>query len=195
MQVLDTLIGFINDNWLYLAPVAPLIATAALAFRRRPKSPALLSSEYFADRQLLSPPIARPAYSDRMAYVLAEMSELAYFQFEERAGVIEDAILQAKSLDVKADTDVREFLEDFSASLMIGRKMSQTSLSRILERSGFALIDLIHVAETQGFVCKRDVDGEPIDSDRRGRTNCYVAKDLATNHVELEAELLVTLGA
>lgn len=42
------------------------------------------AKRYFEDRDLLlSPPIKRAAYSDRMAWVLASMSQLAYDQFED----------------------------------------------------------------------------------------------------------------
>ena len=37
---------------------------------------------YFSREQLLTPPTKRAAYSDRMAYVSAELSRLAYFPFE-----------------------------------------------------------------------------------------------------------------
>lgn len=163
MQILDTLISFINDYWPFLAPpvAAPFIGTAVYAFLRRPKSLKAPTGQYFADSKLLSPPMARPAYSDRMAYVLAEMSDLAYFQFEGQVGLVEDAVLQAKSLDLSVDVTVREFLDKFSTNLMGGRKLHLDTLTGILKRSGFDLLKVIHVAETQGFVCKRNVGNEP----------------------------------
>ncbi len=96
-----------------------------------------------------------------MAYVLAEMSDLAYFQFEGQIGLVEDALLQAKSLNLSADVDIRKFLDEFSANLMDGRRLNLKSFSGVLEKSGFQLLDIIHVAETQGFVCKRTVANEP----------------------------------
>jgi triacylglycerol lipase len=41
-----------------------------------------MKSEYFQFRQLLSPPIKRSAYSDRTAWIMAEMSRIAYLRFE-----------------------------------------------------------------------------------------------------------------
>jgi len=38
---------------------------------------------YFTEKSLLSSPISRAAYSDRTAWLMAEMSRLAYFKFEE----------------------------------------------------------------------------------------------------------------
>lgn len=162
MQILNTLTNFASDYWPFLAPVAvPFIGTAVHAFLRRPKSLKSPPGQYFADGKLLSPPMARPAYSDRMAYVLAEMSDLAYFQFEGQVGLIEDAVLQAKSLDLSDDVTIREFLEEFSKNLMDGRRLNLKSFASVLERSGFLLLDVVNVAETQGFVCKRTVADEP----------------------------------
>ena len=160
MQILDTLIGLAADYWPYLTSV-PFIGTLFFAIGRRPKSLAAEPGEYFADSKLLSPPMTRPAYSDRMAYILAEMSDLAYFQFEGKIGLVEDAVLQARSLDLKTDLAMRGFLDDFSDGLIVGRRLNLTSFSRVLEQSGFSLLDVIDVAGTQGFVCKRSVADDP----------------------------------
>jgi len=37
---------------------------------------------YFSARELLTPPTERAAFSDRQAYMCAELSRLAYFKFE-----------------------------------------------------------------------------------------------------------------
>lgn len=137
------------------------IRAIALAFFRRPKSTAKEGGPYFTDPNLLTPPLMRPAYSDRMAYVLAEMSDLAYYQFEGRDAIVDEAIEEAQGLTVSDKATVREFLDRFSTDLLTGRRLSKKSLARILSNSGFTLLDVIHVEETQGFVCKRQVDGEP----------------------------------
>ena len=133
----------------------------ALAYVRRPKSKTSEASRYFTDEKLLAPPLTRPAYSDRMAYVLAEMADLAYYQFEGKGGVIDDAVKEALSLNLTKDADVRTFLDRFSTELMSGRHLSLKSLQDILRNSGFSLLDVFDIDETQGFVCKRDIDGEP----------------------------------
>ena len=161
MSILDSIASLTTTYWSILASLVPIVGTVIHAFRRRPKSMKAPDSQYFADSKLLSPPMARPAYSDRMAYVLAEISDLAYFQFEGQVGLVEDAVLQAKSLDLSTDVNIKEFLDKFSTDLMDGRRLNLTSFASILERSGFLLIDVIHVAETQGFLCKRTVADEP----------------------------------
>ena len=154
---------FVGNYWLYIggSPVVfALLRRAALAYVRRPKSTTSEIGPYFTDKQLLSPPLTRPAYSDRMAYVLAEMSDLAYYQFEGQSGVVDDAVKQVLSLDLSKDANVRTFLDQFSTELMSGRRLSLKFLKDILGNSGFSLLDAINIGETQGFVCKRITEGE-----------------------------------
>ncbi|MYA59187.1 MAG: lipase family protein [Chloroflexi bacterium] len=137
------------------------VGTAIFAYVRRPKSSATEIGPYFTEATLLSPPLTRPAYSDRMAYVLAEMSDLAYYQFEGQRGFVEDAVANALSLDLTDDTNIRDFLEQFSTQLMSGRRLQLESMKKLLSNSGFALVEVINIDETQGFVCRRNVQDEP----------------------------------
>ena len=141
--------------------VAATVGTAIFAYIRRPKSSPTEAGPYFTEAALLSPPLSRPAYSDRMAYVLAEMSDLAYYQFEGQRGFVDDAVENAMSLDLTDDTNVREFLEKFSTELMSGRRLQLGSMKKILSNSGFSLLDVIDINETQGFACKRIAKNEP----------------------------------
>ena len=155
---------FVSNYWLYIAAGSPVVVAllrrAALAYVRRPKSTTSEIGPYFTDKQLLSPPLTRPAYSDRMAYILAEMSDLAYYQFEGQSGVVDDAVKQVLSLDLSKDANVRSFLDQFSTEVMSGRRLSLTFLKDILGNSRFSLLDVINVGETQGFVCKKITEGE-----------------------------------
>lgn len=146
----------------YLAVTGAGIGTAIFAYIRRPKSSTSDSGPYFTDAKLLSPPLARPAYSDRMAYVLSEMASLAYYQFEGEQGLLEDAIELGMRKKLENETDIREFLEDYTAELMGGeRRLGQETMKRILDNSGFTLLDVINIGETQGFVCRRTANDEP----------------------------------
>ena len=155
----------ISDYWIHVAgsavPVAGAVATAVFAFLRRPKSAKDVEQTYFEDRKLLSPPLSRPAYSDRMAYVLAELSDLAYYQFEGASGFINDAIEQAKRINLSDESTLRDFLDGFSAEMMSGHRLSLNAFSGILKSSGFSLLGTINVVETQGFLCRRSVPDEP----------------------------------
>ena len=50
---------------------------------------------YFEYTKLLSPPIKRAAYSDRTAWLMAEMSRLAYLMFESNDAELRTALLKA----------------------------------------------------------------------------------------------------
>ena len=156
---------FISGYWPHVSGSAVAVTatagTAIFAYIRRPKSPPTEASPYFTDAALLSPPLTRPAYSDRMAYVLAEMSDLAYYQFEGQRGFVDDAVENAMSLDLTDDTNVRAFLEKFSTELMRGRRLQLESMKKVLSNSGFSLLDVIDINETQGFACKRIAENEP----------------------------------
>ena len=141
--------------------LAFLVRGVALAFFRRPKSTNKEIGPYFTERNLLKPPLTRPAYSDRMAYSLAELSDLAYYQFEGRCRLVDNAVEEALELDLTDNLTLRQFLDRFSTELLGGRGLSESLLRQLLGNSGFTLLDVINVDETQGFICKREVDGEP----------------------------------
>ena len=155
----------ISNYWPHIiaggSAVAALARGIALAYGRRPKSTTREVGPYFTGRNLLSPPLTRPAYSDRMAYILAEMSDLAYYRFEAQSGVVDTAVQKALSLNLANGADIREFLDQFSTELMSGRHLSKKFLEDILGNSGFSLLEVIDVAETQGFVCKKNAPSEP----------------------------------
>ncbi len=85
-NLIDTLLALVRDNATASAVlgsiVSVIVGSGIFSFLRRPKKVSQGDAKYFADIKLLSPPMARPAYSDRMSYVLAEMSSLAYYEFE-----------------------------------------------------------------------------------------------------------------
>lgn len=58
---------FLKDYWPYIMSSAavPTLGTAIFAYIRRPKSSMSQVGPYFTDKKLLSPPLTRPAYSDR----------------------------------------------------------------------------------------------------------------------------------
>lgn len=161
----NTVREVLNDYWPHVSGLAIAAAgaagTAIFSFIRRPKSSPTEIGPYFTEAPLLTPPLRRPAYSDRMAYVLAEMSDLAYYQFEGQRGFVDDAVDNALKLDMTDDTNVREFLEMFSTQLMSGRRLQLEPMKKLLANSGFSLLDVIDISETQGFVCKRVTENEP----------------------------------
>lgn len=156
--------ALVSDHWFLVLVVSAGAVFAArgavLAWIRRPGSAARAAGPYFTDARFLSLPPPRPAYSDSMAYTLAEMADLAYHPFEGRGGVLDAAVERALEIDLAREANVRAFLDRFSTELLGGRRLSRGFLERILANSGFALLDVIDVGETQGFVCKRQVTNE-----------------------------------
>ena len=111
---INALLEFLGTYWRHAAGAlgaGGLGSLAVFAFRRRPRPTKRESGAYFTHKTLLSPPMTRPAYSDRMAYVLAEMSALAYYEFEGQTSVIDDAVETALSLNLTMDANIRQFLE------------------------------------------------------------------------------------
>ncbi len=48
--------------------------------------------QFFTDQRLLFPPVARAAYSDRTAWIMAECSRVAYVSFEDDLGALKQAL-------------------------------------------------------------------------------------------------------
>ncbi len=161
---INTLLNLFNDYpWAskILGVLLPVIAGGGIfSYLRRPKTTSQGKANYFTDDKLLSPPMRRPAYSDRMAYVLAEMSALAYYQFEGTGGVVNDAAKHVLALATNDEDEIREWLEEFADELLIKGVDSEEFLRKILEKTGFELLDTINITETQAFACKRVAQGE-----------------------------------
>lgn len=136
------------------------VGTIVRAIVRRPKTSGQETRGRFEHEELLSPPMERPAYSDRMAYVLAEMSALAYYRFESAEGLVNDMSEIAAAGNLGDAHEAAEFLSAFASRLLSGRNLGLDCFRKVLEDAGFELLEVIDVAETQGFVCRRSVDTE-----------------------------------
>ena len=138
------------------------VGTIVRAIVRRPKTNGQASRGRFQHEELLSPPMDRPAYSDRMAYVLAEMSALAYYRFETTEGLVNDMSEIAAAGRLGDAEEAATFLSGFASRLLSGRNLGLDCFRKILDDAGFELLEVIDVAETQGFVCRRaEVATEP----------------------------------
>ncbi len=161
-------IAWVQENWLTSSALASavggFIVTGILSFMRRPKKISQGGS-YFENKKLLKPPMARPAYSDRMSYVLAEMSALAYFRFEGADGTLHEAVQRFLEINEEVQSEtasrVRELLEQFRDEMLTGSIDSREVLEEILGLADFTLLDIVNIKNTQAFVCKRVADGEP----------------------------------
>jgi hypothetical protein len=128
----------------------------------------------FDDERLLAPPVKRAAYSDRMALLMAEMSLLAYTDFEAPEDPLggELGAVLASVRSAPSDTDALDILRGLvSDEHGVYRGTSARTLSDLLERGGFTLVATYDSApsgggtggdgtDTQAFLAKNDPDAE-----------------------------------
>lgn len=163
----DSLLHTLTENpFLSAATLTALltfIGAGCKALFRRTKTSGQ-GGTFFTHSELLQPPRARPAYSDRMAYILAEMSALAYFRFEEPSdGAIEQALAQFRELNSSgsnSEENLRNILENFQDELLLQAVNSEQVLTNILAKADFELLETININGTQAFACRRNKPGE-----------------------------------
>ncbi len=110
---------------------------------------------YLSNESLLQVPAKRAAFSDRTAYVMAEMSRLAYFKFE--GGNNLDEILNAvRELVPEQDKFAR--LENLIKTITTNSSPQEAEniLRHILSEKGFELINTWNNVDTdaQAFLCR-----------------------------------------
>lgn len=113
-------------------------------------------SRYFEHQQLLSPPVKRAAFSDRTAYLMAEMSRLAYFRFE--GGTNVDDILNLAA-ELVPDREKYAALEILIRNTVVSNTPQEAEgvLKQILAAKGFELIRTFNHVDTdvQAFLCRQ----------------------------------------
>lgn len=104
-------------------------------------------------------PNGRAAYSDRMAYVGAELSRLVYEPFTPDANLT--ALLHRLG---RADTDSarRQVLAEWSARLQSNHCGLEAGIRDTLLRHHFKPISFYDVSETQALLAKMDLAGQPV---------------------------------
>ena len=166
-MIKDIIDYFVQDpakNVALASLFAAFVTTGIKAYLRRPKKTSQGGS-FLTKSELLVPPMSRPAYSDRMAYILAEMSALAYFRFESSDdGALEQAVEKVRELmageNGRLDDGVRALLRELQDDLLLNAVDGRDMLNKILKRVDFELLDTIDIGSTQAFACKRIKDGE-----------------------------------
>lgn len=99
---------------------------------------------------LLGSPVMRAAYSDRTAWLMSAMSELAYYQFEDKDLVSTLATELAALSDI---SDIKMKLTAILAGAVGGG--NEETLRKILDLASFELIRTYNRAGTQAFLAKR----------------------------------------
>lgn len=106
--------------------------------------------------ELLSPPVARAAYSDRTAWLMAHMSRLAYEKFENNDEKLEQVVEK-----LKGSTNEKEIRKLVSRYAKFTVEPDAAGLKRLtdgLADFNFELVATFNNGGTQAFLAKRDSD-------------------------------------
>ena len=124
-------------------------------------------NKYFSANDLMSPPVERAAFSDRIAYVCAELSKLAYFKFE-GGHTVDDLLSFAKAI-FKDDERVTQLENKIKALLTASASSEQeakNALSEILKHADFELVETFSTKGTQAFICTRKIESPSKGNDK-----------------------------
>ena len=120
-------------------------------------------SEQIIEQSLLELPEQRAGYSDRTAWLMAVMSQLAYFEFENRRTVADLAADLAKLGSDKRK--IKHLLLSQVGGLFTGGPESRYEfLAHVLGVARFELVKVFDVGDTQAFLARRETQ----DDDDRG---------------------------
>ena len=151
-------------------------------------------TDYFnASQELQKIPTNRAAYSDRSAWMMSEMSALAYLSFEgdNRFKEIFDAIGQAAkyALQREGESGVSNHFQALEKTVkdyvdqQLGNKSADppglVQLKEALKSANFKLVETFNEGDTQAFVAKRDADRVAVLAFRGTEANSW--KDVKTD--------------
>lgn len=131
-----------------------VVASGAHAFIRRSK-PVEPMGVFFEHKKLLNPPLIRPGYSDRMAYLLAEFSDLAYHVIEPNEAMVVQLVEASSRYDLTVDSELKQFLQQCHDEIKPDQLVHLEQLKEVLTDAGFAYVDHFNKGSTQGFVSVR----------------------------------------
>jgi len=136
--------------------------------------------------KLLGSPVMRAAYSDRTAWLMSAMSELAYYQFEDKELIANLATELANMSDVG---NIQEKLNAILSGAVAGG--NEQTLREILNLGKFELIRTYNRAGTQAFLAKRTDESENAMLVLAFRGTEMAAKDI---HSDAKARLVTLHG-
>lgn len=115
--------------------------------------------EHFDAEKLLSPPVKRAAYSDRTAWLMAEMSSLAYDKFE---GGMTLEKLAENLAETTSKEDVFKLLQKHLESAGEVETKASVHLATELAKANFKLLKTYNEDGTQAFLAKLNLNNEPM---------------------------------
>ncbi|MDD9863258.1 MAG: lipase family protein [Gammaproteobacteria bacterium] len=154
-----------------------------------------MENEYFkAPKAMIKLPTTRAAYSDRTAWMMSEMSALAYFPFEGEKSLSQEIRMVTGPLKLfykmRKKTDVADKISELEQRLKEyidsrtepdnGQSNSgKEALEAALISAGFALVRTFNKGDTQAFLAKREKDNVAVLSFRGTEENSW--KDIKTD--------------
>lgn len=104
---------------------------------------------YFEKQGLLTPPVGRAAYSDRTAWIMAEMSRLAYFKFEGSLELADIAASLVKNSDKKK---ILSTLKELLQSNQQSRSVAEKEFENYIDTGKFKLVKTFSEKGSQAFL-------------------------------------------
>ncbi len=139
---------------------------------------------YFDKKDLLTSPVSRAAYSDRTAWLMAEMSRLAYFKFEG------DDALETLADNLMKLNNKSEFIKQAKAAIssLTGTKGdAKAKLASYLSEAHFKVIEVFNEKGTQAFLATRESDKMAVLAFRGTEMNVGDIKtDLKTTVIDID---------
>ena len=109
--------------------------------------------ESIIEKTLLGSPSHRVGYSDRTAWLMATMSQLAYFEFENKSTITQIAEDLAK---LAKKEEISQYLQNIVGAIDKGDNNDRRKfLDKILDVAGFELVEIFDVGSTQAFLARR----------------------------------------
>jgi len=116
----------------------------------------MLGKSDLSPKELLVQPLQRVGYSDRTAWLMASMSELAYLKFEDNtplSRLIDDISQAIGKSPSQVSTALEPLLDQKKREAIVAT--AEQRLKGILNSIDFDLLLTFNSAETQGFMAKR----------------------------------------
>lgn len=135
-----------------------LLSSIVFAIRRRVITGRPMG-DFFTQTALMVPPDNKSRYSDRMAYVLAEMSELAYYQVERERDSFVQFAEQVKISKPETQQDLDKVIKLYQNLTRPGlvadvTLFSEDALQKLLDQYGFEYQrPYLNCGSAQGFIC------------------------------------------